>query len=375
MLELKITIKDKRLYCVHFSVPANKVLEYLEPYTNDTVESDDQDFFVKDHFENEIFPNELDKRGIKIISPIDYRYFTKYSPNIPFMGVCRFIAYDSAFDVDLPTEVDLKTEELIERDCKYVNDRFNEILLINGLYFEEASNKANKYAKIDYELRYIENGKVFNVVKGQQFDMLEDDDIDPKLFQGVKIGDMVYLSEDKVSICALVQNITNRIPFTGENYDKDVMQQIFNCLDIHDFNLLKELFIKEYKIKSSRDNYIYNIIDEMVKNINYDVSDFEIDFYDELYSLPFENEYIDAKSSSKKKEIIKKKMLFNALSEKYSDDINCYMDLTLKVQDGLNLLMVGNIPTLEEIVYEMDKIFILDYCKNNNIKNINKEYK
>ena len=49
-------------------------------------------------------------------------------------------------------------------------------------------------------------------------------------------------------------------------------------------------------------------------------------------------------------------MLFNALSEKYNDDINCHMDLTLKVQDGLNLLMVGNIPTLEEIVYEMDKI-------------------
>ena len=373
MLELKITIKENRLYCVHFCVHQNKVTEYFDTY--DATDVDDIDFLVKDQFENILFPNELENRGIRIISPIDYRYFTKYSPNLPFMGVCRFVAYDSAFDVDSPLEIDLKTEEIIERDYKHVEERFDEILLVNGLYFEEASNKANKYAKIDYELRYIENGSVFNVVKGQQFDMLEDDDIDPKLFQGVKIGDTVYLNEGKVSICALVQNITNRIPFTARNYDKDVIQQIFDRLKIYDFNIIKELFIKEYLIKSTRDNYIYNAITKMAKDINYDVSDMEVDFYDEINSLPFDSEYIDAKSNSKKKEIIKKKMLFNALKEKYSDDINCNMDLTLKVQDALAILMVGTLPTLEEVTYEIDKIYILDYFKNNNVKNINKEYK
>ena len=375
MLELKISIRDNKLYCIHFRVFESEIKKYIDTNEMEFDDEDSRDVFIKDYFENELFPLELEKRGIKPISPIDFRYFTDYSPNVPFMGVCRFISYDKAFDVSIPNEVDLEVEELINEDYSEVDERFDEMLLASGFYFEKAGSVVEKYAKIDYELRYLENGKVFNAVKGQHFDMFEDDDIDPNLFIGAKIGDEITLNEDLISICALIQNITNRIPFTPDNYEKHVIRQTFNILKISDFQSFKERFKEEYLLKATRDNYICNLIDKMVKLVNYDVSEEEIDFFDKIVSLPFEIEYDETKTRDEKKEIIKKKMMFYALSKKsQSAGIDNY-DLLLKVQDSLGVLRMGRFATNEENIHEIDKISILDYCKNNNVKNINKDYK
>lgn len=378
MLELQSKLLGNRVYFIRFCLSkddVNKLIREYETKTNYSFgENEGTEWAITDSFEHGLFVEELKKHNIKGIGPLKFRYMSDLAYDKPLIGVCRFVKYDEAFDVDYPVRVNPNINLAIDKSNTELDDLFEYVLLSRGLYYEEASRVVNRNAKVDYELRYVSGDQVIEVIKNQHFDMLEDDDIDSSILIGAKIGDFVVLEDDNVTIGAVIQNVTNRYPFNEEDYDEDIVNPILEKLRVNSFNQLKEAFYKEYYKKEARDLYFDDIINQMANSISYDVSSEEIKFFDEYKTKPFESDYNNAKSDKEKKAIIKKKLIYGILvDDLHKLDID--YDSQLKIVNTLiTITLDGNVKD-EDIAFEVGKTLILDKMKERNVENLTKEYK
>ena len=356
MLDLQIRSIDDKVFLVRFCLSSddvNKLIEDFELLTGKSFLNDDvENWEVLEGFERDFFVHELNEHGFKEIGPLHFRYLSNLTYNKKLLGVCRFISSSEVFNVEIPTEVNKNSDKKILSAINNKEQAFNYTLLKRGLYYEQASKKVNWFGKIDYELRYIENGKTIDVIKNQHFDMLEDDDIDGSILIGAKIGDFVVLQEEPIVIGALIQNITNRFPYSEEQYDFDVITPIFESFKIRSFTELKEKLFYEYEIECARRIYFDDIINQMVKNVDYEVSDEEIKFFDEEKDAPYQKEYIDTDNKEKKQEIIKKQLLIYYLSELYS---NTMFDDFYQVDRAVRLLSLDN-NSRSDVYFTINKI-------------------
>ncbi len=378
MLEFKYQLINNRLYFVRFCLTKDKVNELIDEYKLDTGDMFDDgaelDMAIKETFEDEIFDRSVLKHNLKTIGPKDFKYLTDVKYDSPLIGVCRFLKYDDSFNISIPSKIDDSASEKIEKEFKKKDDGFKEALYLKGLYYEEPASSATLYSKIDYELRYLTNGKVFNVVKNQHFDMLEDEDLDFFLFLNSKVGDIITLSESDISIVALIQNITNRVFYSEDKYDKDVMDIIYHKLKVKDFSSLRNLFYEEYLKHITRNIYIDTVINSMLESFKYEVSETEIEFFDNLKPITYLNEYENSDDKEEKKLIIKKIILFYVLLDNANDEERDFSDV-VDIDEVMNVLTIDGAASVEVINHELDKIDILDYLKDNNVDNINKKYK
>lgn len=207
MLELQSKLLGNRVYFIRFCLSkddVNKLIREYETKTNYSFgENEGTEWAITDSFEHGLFVEELKKHNIKGIGPLKFRYMSDLAYDKPLIGVCRFVKYDEAFDVDYPVSVNPNINLAIDKSNTELDDLFEYVLLSRGLYYEEASRVVNRNAKVDYELRYVSGDQVIEVIKNQHFDMLEDDDIDSSILIGAKIGDFVVLEDDNVTIGAV----------------------------------------------------------------------------------------------------------------------------------------------------------------------------
>ena len=378
MLELQSKLLGNRVYFIRFCLSkesVNKIIEDYEANTGNSFDPDDDNtILIQDSFENCIFLEELKKHDIKSIGPLKFRYISDFCYGKPLLGVCRFVKYEDAFNVDYPNRVNPHINIAIDEYNQEIDDLFDFVLLNRGLYYEEASRVVNRYAKVDYELRYVSGDQVIEVIKNQHFDMLEDDDIDYNILIGAKIGDFVVLEDDNVTIGAVIQNVTNRYPFNEEDYDEDIVNPILEKLNVKSFAQLKEAFFKEYLKKEARDLYFDDVICQMVKNIHYDVSDEELKFFENNKTKPFDIEFSGAENDDMKKEVIKKKLLYSFLTNdlnKIEIDYNTHS----RIEKSLITITLDGNTKLDDIIFEAGKTLILDRLKEREIENLTKEYK
>ena len=378
MLEIKAKLIDDKMYFIRFCLSQDQVNEIINENEEETGikfydrEEGDEEFILED-FEEYIFSKALAEHDIKTMGPLRLRYQTDLNYSTPLIGICKGVKYDDSFDVDYPVELSNKVNQRIDGKQKECENFFELALLKRGLYFEKADTQIKKFAKIDYELRYVENDIVIDVIKNQKFDMLEDDDIDGSILIGAKIGDLVILKDDKIKIGALIQNITNRIPFSENSYDKDVMYPIYKSLKTRSFQDFRNKYYEIYKKKCARDIYFKTIIDEMASRVRYEVSDEVVKLFDELNDLPFRSSYEDCSTILEKKVEIKKKLLYYYLVLKndleYTDMYNA-----IDTNEELTFLSINDSVSMSEVNFEINKMALLDILKDK-IKNINKEYK
>lgn len=378
MLEFKYQLINDRIYFVRFCLTKDKVNELIDEYQEGCGEifgeGAEMDISVKETFEEEIFPRSVWKHNLKTIGPKNFRYLTDVKYDSPLIGVCRFLKYHDSFDIKIPDEIDKNADNDIDIQFAKREEGFNEALYLKGLYYEKPVDKVTKYSKIDYELRYQTKGKVFNVVKNQHFDMMEDEDIDYSLLINAKVGDSITLSDGEISIIALIQNITDRVLFSEECHDEDVMYNIYQKLKVKDFSSLRARFYEEYHKQITRDIYIDTIINQMLDDFNYDVSDTEVKFFDELMPIAYATAYEDCDDKEEKKLIIKKIILFYILLA-HGDNQERDMDDIVDIDEVINVLSIDGFVSVAIINHELDKIDILDYLKEINVNNINKKYK
>ncbi|MBO4667244.1 MAG: hypothetical protein J5666_03855, partial [Bacilli bacterium] len=306
---------------------------------------------------------------------IKFRYLSDLDFNKPLIGVCRFVKYDDGFNVDYPNKIDEDINIAISGYKKELSNLFEYVLLKRGLYFEEASKIVEEYGKVDYELRYVSHGKVIDVIKNQHFDMLEDDDIDSSLLVGAKIGDFVTLEKGDVTIGAVIQNVTNRYPYNEDDYDIDVMGPIFSHLNIDSFEKLRKAFYKEYFIKVTRDVYFDDAISQMVEEIDYDVSDEVLKFFENYDAAPFYDELNSEKDEEDKKEVVKKILLYYSLVDSSYSTLKIDYNLHEQIEKNLMAVTIDGNYKMKDIIFEAGKIDILDRLKEMNVENIIKEYK
>lgn len=378
MLEIKAKLIDDKMYFIRFCLSQDQVNEIINENEEETGikfydrEEGDEEFILED-FEEYIFSKALAEHDIKTMGPLRLRYQTDLNYSTPLIGICKGVKYDDSFDVDYPVELSNKVNQRIDGKQKECENFFELALLKRGLYFEKADTQIKKFAKIDYELRYVENDIVIDVIKNQKFDMLEDDDIDADILIGARIGDFVILKDGKIKIGALIQNITNRIPFSENEYDKDVMYPIFKNLKTRSFQEFRDKYYDIYVKKCARDIYFNEIIDQMVNDVSFDVSDEVVKLFDELGDVPFRVSYDDCSSILDKKEIIKKKLLFYYLVQNNNfDSVDMYDRIDINFE--LTFLSIDELVSIAEVNYEIDKIALLDNFKKE-INNIIKEYK
>ena len=378
MLEIKTKLIDDQMYFIRFCLSQDQVNEMINEDEEETGikfydrEEDEYELVLED-FEDNIFPKALAERDIKTMGPLRFRYQTDLNYNTPLIGICKALKYSDSFDVSYPKEISTKVNKIIESKQNSKEDFFEMALLKRGLYFEKADKQVLKYAKVDYELRYVDNDTIIDVIKNQKFDMLEDDDIDADILIGARIGDFVILKDGKIKIGALIQNITNRIPFSENEYDKDVMYPIFKNLKTRSFQEFRDKYYDIYVKKCARDIYFNEIIDQMVNDVSFDVSDEVVKLFDELGDVPFRVSYDDCSSILDKKEIIKKKLLFYYLVQNNNfDSVDMYDRIDINFE--LTFLSIDELVSIAEVNYEIDKIALLDNFKKE-INNIIKEYK
>ena len=378
MLEFKYQLINDRIYFVRFCLTKDKVNELIDEYQEGSGDLFDEgaemDFSIKETFEEDIFPNAVWKHHLKTIGPKNFRYLTDVKYDSPLMGVCRFLKYDESFDIEIPTEIDKSADTQIDIQFENREEGFKEALYLKGLYYEKPVDKVSKYSKIDYELRYLTNGKVFNVVKNQHFDMMEDEDIDYTLLLNAKVGDSITISDNGITIVALIQNITDRVFFSEEHFDKDVMDTIYQKLKVKDFSALRLRFYEEYQKQITRDIYIDTLINQMLDDFDYEVRDSEVEFFDDLRPVTYAGAYEDCDDKEEKKLIIKKIILFYILLAK-ADNQERDIDDIVDIDKIINVLSIDGLVPVELINHELDKIDILDYLKEINVNNINKKYK
>lgn len=372
MIKIKDTLINNRVHLIRFGVSVdevNDIIEEFEDITGKRLSNDDLNV-VLSYFETTRFRDLLIENNINYIGPLHFKYLNDVVYGTQLLGICYGIDYDSDYNLELPSQVNQDINSQIDDLIENKNIAFDYLLLNNGLYYEKADTIIKPYGKIDYEIRYLEKGKVFNVIKNQHFDMLEDDDIDASILIGAKIGDFVIIDNSDVTIGALIQNVTNRIPFNEDMYDYDIVFPILKKLGFSTFNELRTKYYEEYSLNCARDLYFNDIITSIANNCHHEVTEDEIDFYNEFGSVPF-NDELKVDELEEKKEVVKKILTYHYVMEKYCD----IEDVDLLNEDPtITEVITDTISNLERN-YNQNKIAIIDYMKSNNVKNIIKKYK
>ena len=375
MLELKTKLLDGQIYVVWFCLTQDSVNDYINKYVEQTASEltdiEDDTLILKD-FERVIFPSELTKHNIEYVGPLMFRYLSRVSYNSPLIGVCKFIKNSKDYVVPFPNQLDFYINSLIDEYSKKADSYFNLELLNQGLYYEKASDTVSQYGKIDYELRYLSNGEIIEVIKDQHFDLVFDDDLDPQKIIGAKIGDFIIIDEDQVVIGVLIQNITNRYLYNENEYDEDIINPILKKLNLTSFEELKNSFINEYRKYVARDRYFINLLANMADDVKCDVGDKVIDFLKECNPYPYKKDCTCCLNEAERNDAIKKLLIYYNLCDNELREVDS--SEKLEISNSLKIFHLNGNLEDGELSYEINKVQILDRAKEV-LKDIYKEYK
>ena len=169
-----------------------------------------------DYIENHILDAKLSEEKIVCVSRKNIKRLTDFKKNVPYIGVATFATLPTDYSFVLPKKV-----EIIE-DVSYFNKAnamFKEEMLKKGFYYREKINAVQENSIFVYDLIIKKNGVLVNTISNQQFDMVNDDDYDKKLFIGCAVGSCININQEEFVNEITIKSIFEKKPFNDESFD------------------------------------------------------------------------------------------------------------------------------------------------------------
>ncbi len=235
----------------------NKKYDFLEVTTKENTP-----FY--EFLEEEVLKQEIMRSGIVTSQIMKVKYFTLYTAKYPIVGIIKVVGIPENYEIDFPNEIKMLTV-----NKKMLEKRFDEMLLRTEKFNLKETDICDKNCVFNYDLRYVNNGKVINEIKDQEYDTDLDHEIDSTLYIGVKKGDIIILSQDELVVEACITNVYKKEPYNQNMYNLDCFEEF----EFTDFNEFKKYYMdldREYLIKkdfaSKVAKYFINMNDIKIPN-------------------------------------------------------------------------------------------------------------
>ena len=139
----------------------------------------------------------------------------------------------------------------------------------------EAIEIVNKNSVVEYDLEYTNDGKILDKIENQEFDMEIDKDLDPKLFIGKKIGDIIVLDSDQLTSQAKIKGIYKKKLYDSDHYVKEDIEE----LGFDSFEEFEDVYIDAAEHEAYEDKIVDILTDELLKENDIEFSDELLSFY------------------------------------------------------------------------------------------------
>lgn len=277
-MELSIKTINNQMCKVYFYLSAEEIKKIYE--SNRLQYDMSGDSFTKmliegmiyNYIEHNLLDNTLLEKDIIPISNKDIHYLLPLSFDKPLIGVATFPKLLDPINLKLPSYIEYDNDNEINKCAK---KRFKNILKEKGFHLLEEIEIVNKNSVVEYDLEYTNDGKILDKIENQEFDMEIDKDLDPKLFIGKKIGDIIVLDSDQLTSQAKIKGIYKKKLYDSDHYVKEDIEE----LGFDSFEEFEDVYIDAAEHEAYEDKIVDILTDELLKENDIEFSDELLSFY------------------------------------------------------------------------------------------------
>ncbi len=358
-LELKYRIIDNHLCVAHFAINnelANKIYNKIKSFGGEL-----KNIFLEE-IELGLLDSKLIMNNVFPCSKKKISYLTKLEDNAPLIGIAKFAIMVEGINVSLPAIIPNEINASFKDLDLLAENRFNDFLIEEELCYYKDSDVITKNSSFTYDLikRNPKNKEDFYKAEDQVYDLNIEDDYDPEMLIGKKIGDIIILDDSSYILEAEIKDITNTIPYTETKYNvNDISSFGFNT-----FKELKEVYINGFKLCERINKYIDFIFRFVGKKTNIDFPHSLKKFYKSMEPHTVN----DLSSNDNINSRIKRGILFDMIAkmiESKSDFGELYSLKNINITDILHSYC--DVLKIMDFKDMMTKYFVLSYYARNKL--------
>lgn len=358
-LELKYRIIDNHLCIAHFAINnelANKIYNKIKSFGGEL-----KNIFLEE-IELGLLDSKLIMNNVFPCSKKKISYLTKLEDNAPLIGIAKFAIMVEGINVSLPAIIPNEINASFKDLDLLAENRFNDFLIEEELCYYKDSDVITKNSSFTYDLikRNPKNKEDFYKAEDQVYDLNIEDDYDPDMLIGKKIGDIIILDDSSYILEAEIKDITNTIPYTETKYNvNDISSFGFNT-----FKELKEVYISGFKLCERINKYIDFIFRFVGEKTNIDFPQSLKKFYKSMEPHTVN----DLSSNDNINSRIKRGILFDMIAkmiESKSDFGELYSLKNINITDVLHSYC--DVLKIMDFKDMMTKYFVLSYYARNKL--------
>ncbi len=231
---LKLNRYDSFLCSYYFSIEPTELKSLFDDFKSIAIK--EYDFYeeVKNEgslfysfLEQHIFNEQLENLGMIVSMTKKIKYFNKYSPTRPLIGVIMMMGLSEDIELEVPKIIEIKDIS----DLK-IKKMFEKTMLENGFFYGKETNEIKKNCFFEYDLRHSDHGNVISIIKDLEYDMMIDNDFDNSLVLNAKVGDIIVISTGDIGTDIVINKIFEKHPYDKNHFDKKKIKSLnFDSFD------------------------------------------------------------------------------------------------------------------------------------------------